>query len=224
MVLNFPKEFVSRTAHCQNEAFHRILTEGINVVYRKDGEEIGDIVRLIDFENPENNEFLTINQFTVIENNINKRPDIVLFLNGIPLIVIELKNPADENATIESAFNQIQTYKQSIPSLFTYNEVLIISDGLEAKAGSLSAGFDRFMAWKSIDGKREASPLMSQLEVLIKGLLNKETFLDYIRFFIVFDKSKKEDEHGQTLVQTTKKIAAPIKNHDKNRKKKTIRR
>jgi type I restriction enzyme R subunit len=191
-----------------NEDFHKILTEGVKVVYRKDGEERGDIVRLIDFENPENNEFLAVNQFTVIENNINKRPDIVLFVNGIPLVVIELKNPGDENATIKSAYNQIQTYKQAIPSLFTYNEIIIISDGLEAKAGSLSAGFDRFMAWKSIDGTKEASHLMSQLEILINGLLNKKTLLDFIRFFIVFDKSKKEDESGQTIVQTTKKIAA----------------
>ncbi|SNR89087.1 Type I restriction enzyme R protein N terminus (HSDR_N) [Desulfurobacterium atlanticum] len=121
---------------------------------------------------------------------------------------MELKNPADENATIKSAYNQIQTYKQAIPSLFNYNEILIISDGLEARAGSLSAGFDRFMAWKSVDGKREASNLMGQFEVLIKGLLNKNTLLDSIRFFVVFDKSKKEDEKGQATVTITKKIAA----------------
>ncbi|WP_025209367.1 type I restriction endonuclease subunit R [Hippea sp. KM1] len=191
-----------------NEIFHRMLTEGIKVAYRKNGEERGDIVWLIDFKNPENNDFLVVNQFTVIENNINKRPDVVIFINGLPLVVVELKNPADENATIKSAYNQIQTYKQTIPSLFTYNEILVISDGLEARMGSLSAGFDRFMAWKSIDGKREASHLMSQLEILIKGLLNKETLIDYIRFFILFDKSKKEDEQGQTIVRITKKIAA----------------
>ncbi|SDN27558.1 type I restriction enzyme, R subunit [Desulfonauticus submarinus] len=191
-----------------NELFHRMLTQGINVIYRKNGEEKGDIVWLIDFEHPENNKFLVVNQFTVIENNINKRPDVVLFINGIPVVVIELKNPAHEDTTIKSAFNQLQTYKQTIPLLFTYNEILVISDGLEAKAGSLSAGFDRFMAWKSIDGKREASYLMSQLEVLIKGLLNKETILDYIRFFVVFDKTKKQDKSGQTTVKITKKIAA----------------
>jgi type I restriction enzyme R subunit len=191
-----------------NEIFHRMVTEGINVVYRINNEERGDIVQIIDFKNPENNEFFAINQFTVIENEVNKRPDIVLFINGLPLVVIELKNPADENTTIKSAFNQIQTYKKTIPSLFIYNEILIISDGLEARVGSLSAGFDRFMAWKSIDGTKEASFLMSQLEVLIKGLLNKNTLLDYIKFFIVFDKSKREDESGQTIIQTTKKIAA----------------
>ena len=191
-----------------NEIFHRLLTEGIKVTYRKNGEERGDIVWLIDFKNPENNDFLVVNQFTVIENNINKRPDVVIFVNGLPLVVIELKNPADENATIKSAYNQLQTYKQTIPSLFTYNEILIISDGLEAKMGSLSAGYDRFMSWKSIDGKKVAPKLMSELEVLIMGLLNKNTFLDYIKFFILFDKSKKEDEKGQSIIQTTKKIAA----------------
>lgn len=190
-----------------NEIFHRMLTEGVKVSYHKDGIERGDIVWLIDFKNPENNDFLVVNQFTVIENHKNKRPDIVIFINGLPLIVMELKNPADENATIKSAFNQFQTYKQTIPSLFNYNEVLIISDGLEAKMGSLSAGYDRFMYWKTADGKKEASKLVSQIETLIKGLLNKETIIDYIRFFILFEKSKKEDEQGQTVIQITKKIA-----------------
>jgi type I restriction enzyme R subunit len=195
-----------------NEAFHRILTEGIPVTYRKNREEKGDIVKIIDFENPENNEFHAINQFTVIENHINKRPDIVLFVNGIPLVVIELKNPAIENATIKSAYNQIQTYKQTIPSLFSYNEMIIISDGLEAKIGSLSAGYDRFTTWKSMDDiYRDAMhgvSILPQLEILIKGLFKKDTFLDFLRFFIVFDKSKAEDESGQTIVKLTKKIAA----------------
>ena len=192
-----------------NEAFHRMLTEGIKVSYQKDGSERGDLVWLIDFKNPENNDFLVVNQFTVIENGVNKRPDVVLFVNGLPLVIIELKNPADENATVRSAYKQIQTYKQTIPSLFTYNEILVISDGLEARAGSLSAGFDRFMAWKSSDGKIEASHLLSQLETLIEGMLNKETLLDFIRHFIVFDKSKKEDcKTGQITIHTVKKLAA----------------
>lgn len=191
-----------------NEAFHRLLTEGIRVTYRKNGEEKGDIVTIIDFSNPDNNDLFAVNQFTVVENNINKRPDIVLFVNGIPLAVFELKNPAIENATIKSAYNQMQTYKQTIPSLFSYNEIVVISDGLEAKIGSLSAGYDRFTAWKSMDGSHEASHLVNQLEVLIKGLFNKDTFLDFLRFFIVFDKSKTEDESGQTIVKLTKKIAA----------------
>ena len=192
-----------------NEAFHRMLTEGIKVSYQKDGNERGDLVWLIDFKNPENNDFLVVNQFTVIENGVNKRPDVVLFVNGLPLVIIELKNPADENATVKSAYEQIQTYKQTISSLFTYNEILVISDGLEARVGSLSAGFDRFMAWKSSDGKIEASHLLSQLETLIKGMLNKETLLDLIRHFIVFDKSKKEDcKTGQITIHTVKKLAA----------------
>ncbi len=191
-----------------NEIFHRMLTEGINVIYGKNGEERGDIVRLVDFDNAENNSFIAVNQFTVIEKNINKRPDIVIFINGLPMVVIELKNPADENATVKSAYNQLRTYKNTISSLFIYNEILVISDGLEARAGSLSAGYDRFMAWKSTDGNRVASHLINQLEVLIKGLLNRKTLIDYIRYFVVFDKSKREDESGQTVVRITKKNAA----------------
>ncbi len=192
-----------------NEAFHRMLTEGINVSYQKEGHQRGDLVWLVDFETPENNEFIVANQFTVIENGNNKRPDVILFVNGIPLVVIELKNPADENATIKSAFKQLQTYKEIIPSLFTYNGLMIISDGLEAKAGSLSAGLTRFMAWKSADGKEEASNLVSQLETLINGMLNKETLLDLIRHFVVFEKSKKEDtKTGIVSISTVKKLAA----------------
>ncbi|NOR49352.1 MAG: HsdR family type I site-specific deoxyribonuclease, partial [Methanosarcinaceae archaeon] len=191
-----------------NEAFHRMLTEGIKVSYQKDGDDRGDLVWLVDFNDPENNEFLVTNQFTVIENNVNKRPDIILFVNGLPLVVIELKNPADENATVRSAFKQLQTYKQGIPSLFAYNGFMIISDGLEAKSGSLSAGFSRFMAWKSSDGKVEASPLIGQMETLINGMLNKTTLLDLIRHFIVFEKSKKEDKDtGVITIQTVKKLA-----------------
>ncbi len=191
-----------------NEQFHRMLTEGIKVTYRKNGVQRGDLVWLIDFDNFENNNFIVANQFTVVENKKNKRPDIILFINGLPLVVIELKNPADENATIKSAFNQLQTYKQSITNLFVYNGLLIISDGLEAKAGSLSAGITRFMSWKSAEGKKETSHLISQLETLIRGMLNKETLLDLIRHFTVFDKSKKEDKNGHITIQTAKKIAA----------------
>ncbi len=192
-----------------NETFHRLLTEGVKVSYQQDGNERGDIVWLIDFENPGNNEFVVASQFTVIENNQNKRPDLVLFVNGIPLVVIELKNAADENTTIKSAFKQLETYKQSIPSLFTYNALLVISDGLEAKAGSLSASFSRFMSWKTADGKVEASHLVSQLETLIKGMLNKRTLLDLVRHFVVFEKSKKEDpQTGVISISTVKKIAA----------------
>ncbi len=192
-----------------NETFHRLLTEGVNVTYSQDGNDRGALVSLIDFAHPENNEFVVANQFTVIENNQNKRPDLVLFVNGLPLVVIELKNPADENATIKTAYQQLDTYKQTIPSLFTYNALLVISDGLEAKAGSLSANRSRFMAWKSADGKSEASHLVSQLETLINGLLNKITLLDVVRHFVVFEKSKREDpQTGVISISTIKKIAA----------------
>lgn len=192
-----------------NETFHRYLTEGIPVNKRVEGDDRGDRVWLIDFNNIHNNEFLVVNQFTIIENNHNKRPDVILFVNGIPLVVMELKNAADENATIKSAYQQIDTYKAMIPSLFIYNGFNIISDGLEAKAGSASAGLSRYMAWKSADGKVEASHLTSQLETLIAGMLNKETLLDIIRHFIVFEKSKKEDPAtGITTISTVKKLAA----------------
>jgi type I restriction enzyme R subunit len=192
-----------------NENFHRMLTEGIKVTYQKDGNERGDLVWLIDFNTPENNEFIVANQFTVVEDGINKRPDVVLFVNGIPLVVLELKNAADEKATIKTAFNQIQTYKSTVPTLFTYNAFTIISDGLEAKAGTISAGMSRFMSWKSADGKEEASNLVSQLETLITGMLNKETLLDLIRHFVVFEKSKREDaETGIATISTVKKLAA----------------
>ncbi|MGV4477923.1 type I restriction endonuclease subunit R [Ornithobacterium rhinotracheale] len=192
-----------------NETFHRFLTEGIKVSYQKEGNQRGDLVWLIDFENPENNDFVVANQFTIIENNHNKRPDVILFINGLPLVVIELKNAVDENATIGSAFRQIETYKATIPNLFTYNAFSIISDGLEAKAGTISSGMSRFMAWKSSDGKDEASHLVSQIETLINGMLNKATLLDLIRHFIVFEQSKKEDaKTGITSIVTIKKLAS----------------
>jgi len=192
-----------------NESFHRMLTEGVKVSYQKDGSQRGDLVWLVDFSHPENNDFVVANQFTVIENGVNKRPDVVLFVNGLPLVVIELKNAADENASVKSAYKQLQTYKATIPSLFTTNGLMIISDGLEAKAGSLSAGLSRFMAWKTADGKEEASHLVSQLETLMKGMLNKATLLDLIRHFIVFEKSKTEDpKTGVVTIETVKKLAA----------------
>lgn len=192
-----------------NETFHRLLTEGIPVTKRVDGDDRGDIVWLIDFKNPKNNQFVVANQFTIIENGNNKRPDIILFVNGIPFVVIELKNPANESTTIHSAFKQIETYKSIIPTLFTYNGFIVVSDGLEAKAGTISSGFSRFMSWKSVDGKVEASNLVSQLETLIKGMLNPETLVDLLRYFVVFEKTKKiEAETGVTTISTIKKLAA----------------
>ena len=192
-----------------NEVFHRMLTEGIPVTITKDGVERGERAWLIDFNDPWNNEFTVVNQFTIIENGHNRRPDVLLFVNGLPLVIFELKNAADENATLQSAHRQIETYKQQIPSLFTYNALIVISDGLEARAGSLSAGFSRFTAWKSDDGENIASHLVSELEVLVSGMMGKDTLLDIIRSFTVFEKQKQEDlKTGLTTIRTVKKIAA----------------
>lgn len=199
-----------------NEQFHRYLTDGVSVQYRIGDRERGDSVWLIDFANPENNEFLVVNQYTVVEKNPayaagrqNKRPDVVLFVNGIPLVVMELKNPADEQATLRRAYEQIQTYKATIPTLFTYNAFCVISDGHEARAGTISSDFGRFMAWKSIDGSKEASKFTPQLETLIKGMLNRNTLLDLVHNFIVFEKTKKLDKsRGLMQVETVKKLAA----------------
>lgn len=169
----------------------------------------GDLVWLIDFTTPENNDFFVVNQYAVVEHNFHKRLDMVLFVNGLPLVVIELKNPADEHATIYSAFQQIQTYKHTLPTLFSYNGFLVISDGLEARAGTISSGFSRFMAWKSADGKSDASPLIGQLETLITGMLHKNTLLDLIRHFIVFERARHTDpKTGVMTIHTEKKLAA----------------
>lgn len=171
-----------------NHAFHRMLVDGVEVEYRmKDGSIRGDRVKIVDFDNPDKNDWTAINQFTVIENRNNRRADIVLFLNGLPIGVIELKNPADEKATARNAFNQIQTYKKQIPSLFNYNELLIISDGLEARVGSLTADMDRFMPWRTIEGEELAPATMSPLEVMIKGICDKRRLLDFIRYCVVFE-------------------------------------
>ncbi|MCB4764118.1 MAG: type I restriction endonuclease subunit R, partial [Sulfurovum sp.] len=192
-----------------NETFHKMLTEGITVEVQKEGVTRGEIVKLIDFDDISNNDFVVANQFTIIENGVNKRPDLILFVNGLPLVVMELKNPVDENATIGSAYKQIQTYKSVIPSLFTYNAFCIISDGLEARAGTISAGLTRFMAWKSADGKSEASKLISQVETMIMGMLNPVTLLDLVRNFIVYEKNTKTDSKtGITTIETVKKLAA----------------
>ena len=175
-----------------NYDVHKYLTDGVDVEYRKGDRIVGDKVWLIDYENPSNNEYLVVNQFTIIENNVNKRPDIILFINGLPLVVIELKNAVDENATINSAFNQLQTYKQAIPSLFIYNALLIISDGWEALYGSLTSPKQFFVPWKSIDGKMVANEDIPQMEVMAKGMLNKQVLPDLIRHYILFHKNKEE--------------------------------
>jgi type I restriction enzyme R subunit len=186
-----------------NEAFHRLLVDGVDVKFSVgDGKTRTDKVWLIDYspEGMKNNEFLAVNQFTVIENNTNKRPDIVIFINGLPLVVIELKNATDENADVSAAFRQLQTYQHVIPSLFTYNAFLVISDGWFAKVGTISSDYPRFMEWKTADGKTIVdSKTQPELEPLIQGLFNKKTLLDVIRHFIVFEKTREK---------TVKKIAA----------------
>ncbi|MDB6021370.1 MAG: box helicase [Pedosphaera sp.] len=183
-----------------NRAFHRMLVDGIAVECRRKDDSIGtEIVRLVDFDNPDANDWLAVNQFTVIEGQHNRRPDIVIFVNGLPLGVIELKNAADEEADIWEAFNQLQTYKQQISSLFIHNAVLIISDGLEARIGTISADKERFMPWRTIEGETVAPASMPQLEVLLRGAFDKRRFLDLVRHFIVF-----EDDGGTTII---KKIA-----------------
>ena len=176
-----------------NERFHRLACDGVDVEYRRpDGSVKGDKVHLFDFEQPENNDWLAVNQFTVQEpRGTARRPDIVVFVNGIPLAVIELKNPADEDATIWTAFNQLQTYKAEIPSLFTYNELLIVSDGLEARVGSLTADKDRFMPWRTIDGETVAPATQPQLEVLLKGVFHPRWLLDLVRHFVAFESDGK---------------------------------
>lgn len=192
-----------------NEDFHKLLVEKVKIPYQQNGYERSHEVALIDFENVDNNQFLVVNQFTIIERNQNKRPDVLLFVNGIPLVVIELKNAASAEADIKSAFQQIQTYKASIPSLFTYNAICIISDGLECKAGSVSADLSRYMTWKTADGVKEASRFKPQLETLLVGMLHPSTLLDLVRNFIVFEKTKKEDvKTGLIQIQTVKKLAA----------------
>ncbi len=205
LVLNLP----SQNLMDNNEAFHRMLTEGIEVeVMGTDGVK-GEKVHLVDFGNVTKNEFLVRNQYTVIENNVTKRPDVVLLINGLPLVVIELKNPVDENATVHKAYTQLQNYKNAIPSLFYYNALLVASDGLDARVGTISSDMSRFLAWKSRDGVKEDRATVPQIETLVHGMMTREVLLDLIRQFIVFEKSKKEDpKTGIVSVVTVKKIAA----------------
>ncbi|AVD70179.1 type I restriction endonuclease subunit R [Desulfobulbus oralis] len=180
-----------------NHAIHKSLVDGVPVEYqRADGTIGGDLVRVFDYDAPENNEFLAVNQFTVVEDRHERRPDVVLFVNGLPVAVMELKNAAAENASIWSAFNQLQTYKAQIPSLFAYNEALVVSDGVEARVGTLTAGREWFMPWRTIEGEELADTKLPQLQVVLEGVFQKRRFLDLIRHFIVF-----EDMGGGVLVK-----------------------
>ena len=176
------------TLEARNRAFHRMLVEGVAVEYRSaDGPSRGAQARVIDFDEPDANTWSAINQFTVTENDNTRRPDIVVFVNGLPLAVIELKNPADESATIWSAFHQLQTYKVELPSLFACNAVLAVSDGIQARLGTLSAGREWFKPWRTIDGQDLAPAFYTELQVAIEGVFEKRRFLSLLRDFIVFE-------------------------------------
>lgn len=171
-----------------NRAFHKLLVGGVPVQYQKDGETVGDFVRLVDWANPSRNEFWAVKQFTIKGPHHTRRPDIILFVNGLPLVLIELKNPADENADIWKAYDQIQTYKEQIPDAFQYNELLVISDGTDARMGSLSASAERFLQWRTIDGVN-LDPLgeFNELQTLVHGVLDPRVLLDYLRYFVLFE-------------------------------------
>lgn len=199
----------SLTLIANNHAVHRMLVEGVPVEYqRPDGSTAGVQVQVLDFDDPTNNDWVAVNQFTVVENKRERRPDVVIFVNGLPLAVMELKNATDENAMVWSAFNQLQTYKQQIPSLFAFNEAMVISDGMEARIGSLTADKERFMPWRTIGGEELAPATMPQLQVVIEGVFEKQRFLDMVRFFIVFETS----EDGEVA----KKMAAYHQYHAVN--------
>ena len=185
------------TLETRNRAFHRMLVDGVTVEYRtSDGAVRGAQARVIDFDDPANNDWLAVNQFTVVENKHERRPDIVLFVNGLPLGVIELKNPADEEATIWTAWQQIQTYKAELPTLFSMNAALIVSDGVEARIGTLTAGREWFKPWRTISGESLADPHLPQLQVMLEGVCEPRRFLTLVRDFIVF-----EDDGSGSLVK-----------------------
>ena len=188
------------TLEARNRSFHRMLVDGVTVEFRAQSGAIrGAQAHVIDFDKPANNHWLVVNQFTVTENKNNRRPDVVLFVNGLPLGVIELKNPADEDATIWSAWQQLQTYKADLPSLFSMNEMLLVSDGTQARIGTLTAGREWFKPWRTITGEKLADPHMTELQVMLEGVCALERFLALVRDFIVF-----EDDGSGAL---TKKMA-----------------
>ena len=171
-----------------NRAFHRMLRDGVPVEYpRPDGSIAGDHLRLVDFDDARANDWLAVNQFTVVGGQHNRRPDIVVFVNGLPLAVIELKNAADEDATIWSAYAQLQTYKAEIPALLHYNAALVVSDGLQARMGSVTANQEWFKVWRTIDGQRDESPESLELETLVRGVFDRRRFLELLQHFIVFE-------------------------------------
>ena len=186
----------------RNRALHRMLVDGVTVEYRrKDGSIAGAQARVIDFDTPASNDWLAVNQFTVSEGQHTRRPDVVLFANGLPLAVIELKNPADENATVWSAFQQLQTYQAQIPALFATNAVLLASDGVQARIGSLGAGKEWFKPWRTITGREDGPPQKPELQVMLEGVFEQRRFLDLLRFFLVFEDSAAAGGGGGKLVK-----------------------
>lgn len=179
-----------------NRAVHRMLVDGVTVEYRrKDGSIAGAQARVVDFDAPENNDWLAVNQFTVSEGQHTRRPDVVIFVNGLPLAVIELKNAADEDANIWTAFHQLQTYQAQIPSFFATNAALIISDGVQARIGTLGAGKEWFKPWRTIGGREDAPSTLSELQVVLEGVFEKRRFLNLVRHFIVFE----DEGHGKLI-------------------------
>ncbi len=168
------------TLEGRNRAFHRMMVDGVTVEYRTAGGSLrGAQVAVLDYEYPINNDWLAVNQFTVVDGEHERRPDIVLFVNGLPLAVIELKNPADEKATVWTAWNQIQTYKTELPSLFAFNAAVIVSDGVEARMGTLTAGREWFKPWRTIGGETLADPALPQLQVMLEGVCQWDRFLEF---------------------------------------------
>ena len=185
------------TLEIRNRAFHRMLVNGVEIEYRdSEGRVRGDQVRVIDFDNLANNDWLAVNQFTVTEDQSTRRPDVVLFVNGLPLGIIELKNPADKDATIWTAWHQLQTYKTELPTLFSMNEALVVSDGTEARIGTLTAGREWFKPWRTVTGEALAAPTMTELQVMLEGVFEPSRFLALLRDFIVF-----EDDGSGALVK-----------------------
>jgi len=171
----------------RNHSFHKLVREGVAVKVMKDGRERGDLAWLFDHDDPSKNDWLVVNQLTVVEGNNKRRPDLVLYVNGLPLAVIEFKSPSDPNATIEGAHNQLQLYKDQLPSLFTTNEILVISDGTEARVGSLTAGVERFGPWRTIDGEALAPDALPRLQVMLHGLFERRRLLDYLYHFVLWE-------------------------------------
>jgi type I restriction enzyme R subunit len=182
---------VSPTLIGQNHEFHRMLIDGVDVSYRKGDRIISDKAMVVDFDKPEKNDWLIVNQFTIIENGNNRRPDLLAFLNGLPIAIFELKNPSEEKTDIWKAFSQIQTYKDQIPTLFGFNCLIAITDGFYARLGSLTADKERFSVWKTIEGESLAPSTMNQMEVLIRGVFEKRRLLDLIKYFTVFESDTK---------------------------------